>query len=185
VTPPIALVESVQLALVGLGVLVANGVILIINGYIARRVEERKEATAKERREQEAKDAKTAKEAADLKAAAIAREVKDAAEKAATAAVKVEEVKQRLETTTATNAGMLAQIAKVGEATHTLVNSNMGTQLKISAVALRRVAELTKHPDDLAAADLADKGLHEHEGKQAIVDSGARTPVATQAKGGT
>jgi hypothetical protein len=60
---------------------------------------------------------------------------------------------------------------KVGEAIHTLVNSNMGAQLKIAAVALRRLADNTTHPDDVAAAVLAEKLLHEHEIKQASVDA--------------
>ncbi len=54
---------------------------------------------------------------------------------------------------------------------HTLVNSNMGTQLKIAAVAIRRVATMTNHADDMAAADLAEKLLAEHMHKQAVVDA--------------
>lgn len=57
------------------------------------------------------------------------------------------------------------------EKIHVLVNSGMIAQLKISAVALRRVAKLSNDVDDGAAADLAEKLLHEHERKQAIVDS--------------
>ena len=57
---------------------------------------------------------------------------------------------------------------------HTLVNSNMGTQLKISAIALQRVADYSKHPDDIAAATLAAKLLAEHETKQSIVDAKAK-----------
>jgi hypothetical protein len=59
---------------------------------------------------------------------------------------------------------------KQGEAIHTLVNSNMGVQLRIASVALDRVAELTNHPEDIAAASLAKKQLQEHEAKQATVD---------------
>lgn len=65
----------------------------------------------------------------------------------------------------------LEAIAKVSEATHTLVNSNMGAQLKLTAVATRRLAALTNDQADLDAADLADKLLAEHEAKQAVVDS--------------
>jgi hypothetical protein len=53
---------------------------------------------------------------------------------------------------------------------HTLVNSSMGFQLKVSSVALRKVAMQTGDPDDIAAADLADRMLKEHETKQATVD---------------
>jgi len=61
---------------------------------------------------------------------------------------------------------------------HTLVNANMGAQLKISAVALRRVADLTKHPDDAIAAETAERLLAEHVSKQAAVDA------ETKKKGG-
>jgi hypothetical protein len=53
----------------------------------------------------------------------------------------------------------------VGDATHVLVNSNMAAQLKLTAIALRRVALLTKEPEDLAAAKQADTLLREHENR--------------------
>ncbi len=54
---------------------------------------------------------------------------------------------------------------------HGLVNSSMSAQLRISAVALRRVADLTNHPDDVAAAELAERLYQEQEAKQRGVDS--------------
>jgi hypothetical protein len=89
-------------------------------------------------------------------------ETKEAANKAA---VKVEEVKTALKASDAHTDEKLDDI-------HTLVNSNFGVQLKISAIALRRLAGLTKDADDIAAAATADKALVEHERKQRIVDSG-------------
>ena len=71
------------------------------------------------------------------------------------------------------------EAARVGRDNHTLLNSNMGAQLKIGAVALRRLAELTKHPDDLAAASLAEKLLSDHEAKQAVVDKRAEDKGTT------
>lgn len=53
---------------------------------------------------------------------------------------------------------------------HKLVNSSMGNQLKLNAVATRRLAMLTNSPVDVDAADLANKMLKEHESKQAKVD---------------
>lgn len=82
------------------------------------------------------------------------------------AAAKVQEVKTNLETSDAHTNKQLADI-------HTLVNSNMGVQLKISAIALRKVAGFTKDADDEAAASLAERALAEHEGKQALVDKQA------------
>jgi hypothetical protein len=57
---------------------------------------------------------------------------------------------------------------------HTLVNANMGAQLKISAIALRRLAMLTHNEQDIQAAVVAEKLLYEHEKKQAIVDKESR-----------
>lgn len=94
------------------------------------------------------------------------------------AAVKAEEVKEVLEEATETTDKKLQGLAEVaeeakktGDAIHVLVNSSMMAQLKISAVALRRIADLTKHAGDIAAAELAEKLLHEHEKKQAAVDA--------------
>ncbi len=57
----------------------------------------------------------------------------------------------------------LNDIQRTGDLTHAAVNGSMTTQLRIAAIALGRVAELTKHADDVAAADLALKALQEHE----------------------
>jgi hypothetical protein len=65
-------------------------------------------------------------------------------------------------------------IRKTGEAIHTLVNSPMSASLKATAVALRRIADLTKDPADVEVADLAELGSHEHERKQSIIDSGGK-----------
>ena len=108
---------------------------------------------------------------ASQKQAAV--EVQAVAEKAKEAAAEVKEVKVALQETTANTDAKLDNIAKVGEAVHTLVNSSMSAQLKISAVALRRIAEMTRHPDDLAAAQLAEKIDREHTVKQATVDAKA------------
>jgi hypothetical protein len=65
-------------------------------------------------------------------------------------------------------------ITQTNQQIHTLVNSNMGVQLKISAVFARRIANMTKGttegPDDERAATLAEQYLNEHEAKQRIVD---------------
>jgi hypothetical protein len=80
-----------------------------------------------------------------------------------------------------------AVMKKVVDATHTLSNSAMGTQLKAGvdaakalAVALHRTADLTKTPGDQAAAAAADESalarqtvLDNHLRQQAIVDEKA------------
>lgn len=70
-----------------------------------------------------------------------------------------------------------AVIAKTGESIHTLVNSAMGTQLRISAIALRRLSDMTKHAADEAAAELAEKLSNEHEQKQRKVDEKVGEPA--------
>jgi len=59
---------------------------------------------------------------------------------------------------------------KVNDATHTLVNSNMGVQLKIAMGLAARVAELTGHKDDYADAVQTKKLYDDHMKKQALVD---------------
>lgn len=66
----------------------------------------------------------------------------------------------------------LRTIGKVADKTHTLVNSSFSAQLKISAIALRRIADITKHPDDDNAASVAERLHREHEQKQSVVDQG-------------
>ena len=53
---------------------------------------------------------------------------------------------------------------------HALVNSSMESQLRISAVSLRRVADLTKDPSDAMIATEAERLLKEHISKQQAVD---------------
>ncbi len=95
------------------------------------------------------------------------------------AAVKTEEVKTSLQETTKATDAKLEKIENTANATHVLVNSNMGAQLKISAIALRRLAVNTKDPGDEAAAIVAEKALAEHQGKQDKVD----TTIAIELKG--
>jgi hypothetical protein len=46
----------------------------------------------------------------------------------------------------------------------------MGMQLKISSVALLRVADLTGDSADIEAAGLAERLYSEHQARQAVVD---------------
>jgi hypothetical protein len=73
---------------------------------------------------------------------------------------------------------------RMGEAVHTLVNSNMGAQLSISAAALRRIADLTKKKEDEVLATEAQRLLEDHKSRQAIVDS-KPPPTATVSGQGT
>ena len=58
-----------------------------------------------------------------------------------------------------------------GDKIHILVNSSMSAQLKISMIALRRIAAMTGNADDIQAAEIAEQLFHEHELKQSMVDS--------------
>jgi hypothetical protein len=86
------------------------------------------------------------------------------------AADKVETVRTQLLDTQSATHRQLQNIQRTSDDTHVLVNNNMAIQLKISAMALRRVADLTKEEGDQAAAQEAEKSLTEHLGKQAHVD---------------
>lgn len=63
------------------------------------------------------------------------------------------------------------KLAKVADATHTLVNKNMGTQLRLSAAFAKRVANLTNDPQDILIAREAETQSREHESQQAKVDA--------------
>lgn len=63
------------------------------------------------------------------------------------------------------------RILRIAKDTHTLVNSNMGVQLQLTATALQRIANITKDKDDMKAARLAKTLLMAHEQKQAVVDA--------------
>jgi hypothetical protein len=87
------------------------------------------------------------------------------------AAGKVAEVKETLIDSTQDTGDKLAGLLKIGEATHSLVNSNFGVQLEIGAIALERVAEYSKKPEDMEVAKMARKRFEEHAAKQKAVDA--------------
>lgn len=92
------------------------------------------------------------------------------------AALAAREVKSTLEIVGTETNERLDKALQVGSATHTLVNSNMGAQLKITAVALRRLYNLTLEENDLVAAQMAEKLLGDYQARQAVVD---RIPTIT------
>jgi len=91
-------------------------------------------------------------------------------------ATKVEAVRTDLKEQGIADNRKMDEIAKVGVDTHTLVNSNMGIQLRLAASFARRVADLTKNVLDISAAEIAEAAYKEHVAKQAIVDSGVNQP---------
>jgi len=113
-------------------------------------------------------------EQAAVASKAAAGKVEEVGRKAEVAAGKVEEVKKTLVAETARQSEKLDGIAEVGRAVHTLVNSSMSNQLKVSMIALRRVAHMTRDPEDMAAAELAEQAYHDQEEKQRIVDLGGK-----------
>lgn len=63
-------------------------------------------------------------------------------------------------------------IAKTNDAVHTLVNSNMGLQLKVAEIALGRLAKLPDASrEDVEAWEKAKEMLAAHIASQAVVDS--------------
>ena len=69
------------------------------------------------------------------------------------------------------NSGKVSALTEVSHQTHTLVNSNMGVQLALNAVLAQRIAVITKDPEDVKAAELAERYLKEHLEKQRIADN--------------
>jgi len=57
------------------------------------------------------------------------------------------------------------------DAIHGLVNSALGTSLRSAALAWRRVAMLTKDPEDIGVAAAATKAADEHDERQAKLDA--------------
>ena len=103
-----------------------------------------------------------------------------AAAKVAEVATKTEDVRKTLvESDSATTVKLndtavkLDKLAINSDKIHTLVNSNMGVQLRISASALRRVAEYSKDPQDIRIAEEAERLATDHESKQHKVDAKA------------
>lgn len=82
-----------------------------------------------------------------------------------------DEVAERLAEINKANSEKLDGLVKVTDVTHSLVNSAMGVQLKISAIALRRVSELSGNADDAKAAELAESARIAHEANQRKLDS--------------
>jgi hypothetical protein len=158
----------------------------------AKLAREREEADRAERRElakieremlvaRYAAEAAVKVEAVRVEAARAADKVEEVRAQATVAARGVDEVKATLKETTEASTKQLTEIAKVGvetqkttEAVHVLVNSAMSKALNVAAVALRRVATLTKDPEDEKAAKLAEAAYRDHEAKQRIVDSGEK-----------
>ena len=87
------------------------------------------------------------------------------------AAVKVAEVRQEAASTKQEMAGRLNEISETGKKVETLVN-NQTSILKMDRAADKaRIAELTGHPDDVRAAELARQASNEHEVQQAKLDA--------------
>jgi hypothetical protein len=62
-------------------------------------------------------------------------------------------------------------LAVVVRDTHTLVNNNMAIQLRLNKVVTRRLADVTRDPQDEQVADEAAGRYDDHMKKQAKVDA--------------
>ncbi len=107
---------------------------------------------------------------ADLVASVLAKNSAATAERLAEASVARQKVADDLSKHTDATSEKLNKLAVVAELTHGLVNNAMTVQMQVAAVALRKVADMTKHPDDQTAADLQDKALNEHLSRQKPAD---------------
>jgi hypothetical protein len=64
-----------------------------------------------------------------------------------------------------------SKAAAIGEAVHTLVNSNMGAQLKLVMELSEFKASVSPTPENMEAAKLARTAYESHQTKQALVDA--------------
>lgn len=102
--------------------------------------------------------------------ATVAAGQEKAAGKVEEAAAKVATVKTDLARTNEETSRKLDDLARVSADTHTLVNNNMGVQLRLNAAVTRRLADKTGDSEDVKAAELSARMLKEHEDKQRVVD---------------
>lgn len=110
------------------------------------------------------------KEAAHLAAVKVEEVQRGAELSAELAAIKVESVAKTLANTTMSANEKFANLTELTKDTHSLVNSNMAVQLKLTATVSRRLAELTGLAEDIKAAELAEHLSMEHDTKQAALD---------------
>jgi len=87
--------------------------------------------------------------------------------------LKADLVATNLATSTRKTADKLDSMAAVGVATHLLCNSAMLAQKRLLATSARALANKTGDAVDLAAADVAEKELRDHERKQLEADRDA------------
>lgn len=80
-------------------------------------------------------------------------------------------VRERLDTRHNASDAQLQQIANIANETHVLVNGNMTVQLAITARSTRRIAEITKLPEDIKMANEAECLYRRHNSSQAVVDN--------------
>ncbi len=111
-----------------------------------------------------------------------ARKVAEVARAQAETSRHVEDVKDALKQSTVAAAVKADEGLKIAKDTHTLVNSNMGVQLRLNAELSRWKANQTGLPEDARAADVAERMIREHEAKQRLVDDA--TPAAPVADAG-
>lgn len=67
--------------------------------------------------------------------------------------------------------GKVNQAKEVNDAVHTLVNSNMGIQLKIAMGLAARIAKMTNNSEDIADAIETKRLYDDHMRRQSIVDA--------------
>lgn len=58
----------------------------------------------------------------------------------------------------------------LAKATHALVNSDHGVSLRLSATSLQRIADLTRHSDDIEAARQAKEAADQHDATQGRIN---------------
>lgn len=109
---------------------------------------------------------------------AVAAKVEEVAVETRKAKVEARDAKITLRDTNAATSAKLEGLATVARSTHALVNNAMSIQLRSNAALARKLAALDSSPENVAAAEEADRAYAEHQQRQAAVDAQDGTDAA-------
>lgn len=105
---------------------------------------------------------------------AAARKVEEVKATARHAATKVEEVKETFMRDAIVKDELLNSLVDVTNKTFALANGAFSAQLEIASTALRKIADMQASPENLEAAEVAERLFRQHKDKRSAIDQGGR-----------
>lgn len=106
--------------------------------------------------------------------AAAARKVEEVKATARHAATKVEEVRETFIRDAIVKDELLNSLVDVTNKTFALANGAFSAQLEIASSALRKIADMQGSPENLEAAEVAERLFSQHKARRAAIDQGGR-----------